>query len=507
MENERERIAELVVNLQNGDNNAFNELYKLTSPRAYFVALEITKNEQDAEDILQESYVKMLERIGSLDKPESFVSWFHQIVANRSKDSLRKKKPTLFEGDENEAFEVIPDEDTSFSPEENLNQDELRRAVMEVIEELTEEKRACVLMMYFEEMSVNEIADTLEVPVSTVKNRLFTARKDLKNKFAKRGITSLYSAAPIGVVIWALRKTSEAISNTFANSPSSAKVLGGITVAGSGTAAAGAAAAGGGTAAATAATAAGTGAAGTAAATGVGVTAKVAALTVTQKVVAGLAITGVVTGSAVGVSTVIKNNAEETATTSYVEEVTTAPSFETSAVLPAIAETSEASTAASTEEKTTEAETEPTATTAKPTTTAKVTTTEEPTVTRTKRTTTRRDYSLDYTKAPTSAPTTVATTTRPTTTEEEETEEDTEIIETTTKATTQAPASVVIDFFDLNGDVSDTLTVSVPAGTQISKDYIIGIIESNGYTPMGGIYGTFDEVAEPGGTYKFEADL
>ena len=95
METGYERIAELVVKLQGGDNSAFNELYKLTSGRAYFVAFEITKNEQDAEDILQESYIKMLEKINTLDKPESFVSWFHHMVANKSKDSLKKKKPSL----------------------------------------------------------------------------------------------------------------------------------------------------------------------------------------------------------------------------------------------------------------------------------------------------------------------------------------------------------------------------------------------------------------------------
>ncbi|MBQ8015453.1 MAG: RNA polymerase sigma factor, partial [Clostridia bacterium] len=286
METDRERIAELVRQLQSGNNSVFNELYKLTSSRAYFVALEITKNEQDAEDILQESYIKMLEKINSLDKPESFISWFNHIVANKSKDSLKKKKPALFEGSEDEAFEVIPDEDTSFSPEENLNQDELHNAVMEVIDELTDEKRACVMMMYFEEMSVNEIADTLEIPVSTVKNRLFTARKDLKNKFEKRGITAVYSTAPIGVVIWALTRTSEAIAKAFPGSAASSNVLAGVTVAGSTGAAATATTAAGMTAAA--------GAGGATSTAAGGIAAKIAALTVAQKVVAGVAVAAVV---------------------------------------------------------------------------------------------------------------------------------------------------------------------------------------------------------------------
>jgi len=339
MEKGTERIAELVTQLQSGNNAAFNELYKLTSGRAYFVALEITKNEQDAEDILQESYVKMLEKINSLDKPESFVSWFHHIVANKSKDSLKKRKPSLFEGSEDEAFEVIPDEDTSFSPEENLNQDELHSAVMEVIGELSEEKRACVMMMYFEEMSVNEISESLEIPVSTVKNRLFTARKDLKAKFEKRGITSLYSAAPIGVVIWALVRASEKVSQGFVQSGSSARILSGITV--SGTAAAATAAAT--TAATTATTATVTT---TAASTGAGVAAKAVVLTAAQKIMIGLAVAGIVGGTATGAVFTAKEIRERNAllTTVAYEEVTTAPVHESETALPAIVTVTETTT-------------------------------------------------------------------------------------------------------------------------------------------------------------------
>lgn len=119
MEVDKQRIAALVKKIQSGDDSAFDELYKLTSERAYFVALEFTKNNQDAEDILQESYVKALSKINELEKAETFSSWLNQIVANKSKDFLKKKKPMLFEAEENEVLEVIPDEDTDFSPEEN----------------------------------------------------------------------------------------------------------------------------------------------------------------------------------------------------------------------------------------------------------------------------------------------------------------------------------------------------------------------------------------------------
>lgn len=533
MEVDKQRIAELVGRVQNGNNNAFDELYKLTSERAYFVALEFTKNNQDAEDILQESYIKALSKIKELDKPECFSSWLNQIVANKSKDFLKKKKPMLFEAEENEVFEVLPDEDTAFSPEENLDQTELQKTVMEVLDELSEEKRACVLMMYFEEFSVGEIAETLEIPEGTVKTRLFSARKDLKEKFAKRGITSLYSTAPIGVVIWALRRMSESVSKTFVGSGASAKVLAGITVAGAGTAASVAVA--GGTAATTAAAiGTGTATATGAAATGTGIAAKIAALTVAQKVIAGVSAVAVVAGSAAGVVTVVNNNdkKDDISTTSYTEEYTTAPSFETTLAIEALgtvefSETTDLSSVESTNadnptskqsttklqstsiSKTTANSTKTTTksaaqTTQKSTTTQKQTTTKKPTTTKAtttkKQTTTKKETTtkkVTTTKA-TATERQTATTTKPTTTK---------ATTTTTEATTAAPATVIINVLNLDNSVADTLSYSVPAGTEMNNDYLWDLVEAAGYT-ISGVYGNDKgSTAESGKSYTFEADI
>lgn len=496
---ERERLAQLVARLQSGDRSTFNEIYKLTSPKAFFVAFEITKNNQDAEDILQESYITALDKISTLDKPESFVGWFHRIVANKAKDSLKKKKPTLFDCDENDAFEVIPDEDTDFMPEASVDKSELHKIVMSVLDELSEEKRACVLMYYFEECSVNDIAETLDVPVSTVKNRLFTARKDLQGKFSKRGITSAYSVAPIGVVLWALRRSSDSVAKAFIQGSAPERVLASILASGSGGAAAAGATATGATAAATA---------------GTGIASKVAAMTVVQKIIAGTVAAAVVTGSGFGVAAVVKNrNAQQeaereriTGKTSVTEEVTTAFYTEPETAMQAVVEvTTQASTETLSVSSSagTSATQKTTGTTAKPTTTKPVTT--KPTTTKpvtTKPTTTRpATIKPTTTRAATTRPTTTrATTTRPTTTRP-----------TTTKATTAAPATVVIDLYDGTGEIVATLTKSVPTGTEMSRLYIISLIEGDGYEPNAGVYDdggvAFGTVAQSGQSYKFSADL
>lgn len=136
MNNEQNKITALVVRLKNGDKSAFDELYRLTSPKVYFVSLKITKNEHDTEDIIQESYVTALKKIDTLENPESFMSWFNQIVANKSKAFLRKNTPQFFEEAGIENVESIPDEKVGFAPEESVDKEELCCAVMDAVDEL-----------------------------------------------------------------------------------------------------------------------------------------------------------------------------------------------------------------------------------------------------------------------------------------------------------------------------------------------------------------------------------
>lgn len=301
MKDNTERINELAFRLKDGEKTVFDELYSLTCSKAYFIALQINGDEHEAEDIVQDSYITALSKISTLEKTESFMSWFNRIVANKSKDYLKKRKPRVFNDDEEKAFSVIADENTEFSPDASVDRDELRTAVMEAIKELGAEKRVCVLMKYFEDMSVNDIAESIDVPVTTVKNRLWVARHELKNLFERKGITAAYSVAPFSAVTWALNSSFEVFSQGFDTSASAAKILSGIAVASAA-----------GTAAATATTAA----------TGGGIAAKIAAASTMQKIVSGLVVAGVVTGSTIGITSVVKdkNKPEDIIpTTSYAE--------------------------------------------------------------------------------------------------------------------------------------------------------------------------------------------
>lgn len=505
MKDENKKIARLIKQIQRGKQSAFEEFYKLTSQKAYFIALKITQNEHDAEDILQESYIKVLEKINEIDASQNVTSWFLKIVSNKSKDLLKSKNRVLFDGEEETVFDEIPEENTEFCPEENLNQEELRLEVMAAIDELTDEKRACIMMMYFGDMSVKEIAESIEVPESTVKNRLYTARKDLKTRFEKNG-NILYGAALGGLLIWALNKTSVTASAAFVSSAASAEIVASAVAANSASA----------TASAVASTVATSTAASTAASAGTSIAAKIAVASVAQKIAIGVAATAVIGGSTAGVVTVVKNSAPEETTTQIIEEVTTAPVLSTKYVFNEITALSESLTETDSQTRRTTIRTTTQRTSTQEYTTAPISTTKsvtaKETTTKAKTTTAKTTTTTQSTTEPETEEetTTVATTTQPTTTEPttvETTVPDT-TEPTTTEPTTQAPATVNVEVVDMNEDVVATFSFTVEAGTEMTWEFLVTQIKNNGYEPMAGIYGNaIDAVAESGTTYTITAEL
>ena len=335
MELENEKLKQCVIRFQGGDQQAFEEIYNQVYRSGYFTALKILKDEDLAQDVLHDSFVKTIGRINELEDPSKFLGWFHQIVANKAKNELAKSRPMLFasEEDERDQTESIPDDDQSYQPEQSEESDQLRRQVMEIIDGLTDEKRTCVLLYYYNNMSIAEISETVGASESTVKARLLQARKDIKKEIEKLGgkFTFLSGVAPIPVLIWALRTMLESDAGSMPAVPPAAALLQ-ETAAVSATAAqtaavgagAGAKAAVGAGAGAKAAVGAGAAAKAT---VGGGLAAKIAALSVGQKIVAAAVAAGIVAGTA-GTAAVVKKANEEAAmanATAVGEESTTAP--------------------------------------------------------------------------------------------------------------------------------------------------------------------------------------
>ena len=212
--NANSELQEVVSQAMNGNEKAIEKIYSMTYAQGFSVAFQMMKNEQDALDVMQESYISAFRNLKNLEQPEKIKSWFNRIVANKCKDLLVKKKrnPQFFsdmqgEDDDREFEESIMDEDLTFSPEESVDYSETKRLMKQILENLPDEQRLCVLMYYYDELSVGEIAEALECSTNTVKSRLNYARKKIKTdveELEKKG-TKLYSIAPIPFMVWMLR--------------------------------------------------------------------------------------------------------------------------------------------------------------------------------------------------------------------------------------------------------------------------------------------------------------
>ena len=202
-------IAQLVQLAQQNDQDAIEELYRQTYNSVYQTVKTMVKDDDTALDIVQDSFVKGFDNLNQLNEPEKFSAWMRQIAANRARDYLKKKRPTLFTEMENEDGEMqeFADDCMEHLPEEVLDRAETARLVKEILDTLPEEQRAVIFMMHYEQMTVKEIAQALDCSENTVKSRLKYGREKIKVKvedLAKKG-TKLYSLAPIPYLLWLLR--------------------------------------------------------------------------------------------------------------------------------------------------------------------------------------------------------------------------------------------------------------------------------------------------------------
>ena len=179
---EREQLVATVTAAQNGDSEALNLLFNTYYNDVYYFALKTLKDADLACDITQETFVEIINTIGDLKAPEAFVTWMRQVTYHQCTRYFKKKKEVLVEEDEegNSVFDTIEEEREEFIPGEGVDKEDFRATILALLDTLSEEQRAAVLMHYYHEMSVKEIAEAQKVSEGTVKSRLNYARKSLK---------------------------------------------------------------------------------------------------------------------------------------------------------------------------------------------------------------------------------------------------------------------------------------------------------------------------------------
>ena len=171
-------IKELVLSAKNGNKKAFDKLYELTSNDVWFTCVSLLKDEENAKDIMQETYITAFLKLDTLKDEEKFCGWLTAIATNKSKNKLKGKVEYQID---DEVLIAKTETDELMLPEEYINKAEKRKVLLQIIEDtLSFNQYQVVLMFYFNELSIAEIAQALEISEGTVKSRLNSSRAKMK---------------------------------------------------------------------------------------------------------------------------------------------------------------------------------------------------------------------------------------------------------------------------------------------------------------------------------------
>jgi RNA polymerase sigma factor (sigma-70 family) len=195
----------IVKKIKEGDSNSFRLFVNEYKDKAYSLCVKILKNPEDAEDALQESFLKLYRAIidGQFEEKSKLSTYFYTIVYNTAVDNYKKKKKINFsmisidvddsnfsEGDEltsrfKENLTSKDDDLRTAIQDKNLAEKEVKDLVDKYINNLPVQYSIILNMFYLNDMSYEEITQALKLPVGTVKNRLFRAKEKLKEIILK----------------------------------------------------------------------------------------------------------------------------------------------------------------------------------------------------------------------------------------------------------------------------------------------------------------------------------
>jgi RNA polymerase sigma-70 factor (ECF subfamily) len=184
---ERQSDEWLVSRCRAGDIQAFGALVEKHKQRAYYTALGLLGSHDDALDISQEAFVRAYRSVTEFQESRgSFFTWYYQILRNLCFNFIRDraKHARAFSAIEARRLPLVEIADASGDPSVIAEHNELKEAVWRAINTLKTHDREIIILRDFQDLSYKEIAETLNCPLGTVMSRLFSARKQLREKLA-----------------------------------------------------------------------------------------------------------------------------------------------------------------------------------------------------------------------------------------------------------------------------------------------------------------------------------
>lgn len=209
-------MTELFEKAKKGNKKAKEEIYNSTCDELFCYCRQLCGNENDAQDLMQDTYLTIFEKLEQYRRDDNFKGWIHTIALHKFYNKIRNQRPQI---SIDECDEAVIDDDELYAPEGYAEKKDIQKILTEIIsEDLSDTQRITVILYYYDEMSVGEIAKELDCPEGTVKTRLYHSRKIIKDQLLKRGVV-------LGGGTLLISATLKAYSASFAISAASASAV------------------------------------------------------------------------------------------------------------------------------------------------------------------------------------------------------------------------------------------------------------------------------------------
>ncbi|RJX39199.1 RNA polymerase sigma factor SigW [Paenibacillus pinisoli] len=181
------RLARLALK---GDQQAFAELVDLYQDKLFHMAYRMLNNRQEAEDVVQDTFLRVYKNLERFDETLKFSTWIYRIATNLCIDRLRKRKPTYSldaesqEYDGLDGYSMIPSDNRT--PESELILSDTQRIIHQAMESLPPKYKSVMMLRYIQDLSLQEVGDILDMPVTTIKTRVHRGREFLRKKLEHR---------------------------------------------------------------------------------------------------------------------------------------------------------------------------------------------------------------------------------------------------------------------------------------------------------------------------------
>lgn len=182
--------SQLVKLVLKGDQNAFSQLVDLYQEKLYHMAYRMLSNRQEAEDVVQDTFLRVYNNLEKYDDTMKFSTWIYRIATNLCIDRLRKRKPIYSLDAESSDYEgldgysMIPSDNRT--PESELLISETQRIIHQAIDTLPPKYKSVMILRYIHELSLQEVGEVLDMPVTTIKTRVHRGREFLRKKLEYR---------------------------------------------------------------------------------------------------------------------------------------------------------------------------------------------------------------------------------------------------------------------------------------------------------------------------------